>query len=96
MTTDLAGPTTSPPPALALALVHGLFPPPWFVPIEAPACAAVLEVPPEATNDGIARRFVCDQQAGHADRPEPHTGEYPDRHRQVTDNAEGTTLTWAI
>lgn len=84
-----------PPPALTMGIVRGVLPPPWFVPVEAPACGAVLEVPAEATNDGLARRFVCDMPAGHEDR-DPEPGEDRDRHRQVTDNTTGETLTWPV
>jgi hypothetical protein len=72
----------------AFALEYGLrvglqLPPPWFVPIEAPACAVDLRVPAAATNDGLARRFVCDKIRGH-----------DGRHRQVTDNDAGETFEW--
>ena len=56
----------------------------WFIQdLETPACGTVLYVPADQTNDGVERMFVCDLPASH-----------PDRHRQVTDMAEGTTLTW--
>ena len=68
------------------------FPPPWFVPIEAPACGTVLRVPAEVTNDGLERTFVCDRPAGHSEDRPPVADR---RHRQVTDNTIGTTVEWA-
>jgi hypothetical protein len=73
-----------PAPALVLCFLLGQLPPPWYVPVEAPACGAVLDVAAEATTDGVARRFVCDLPSDHDD----------DKHRQVTDNTEGEALTW--
>lgn len=86
-----------PPAALVMGVTLHVLPPPWFVPAEAPACGAVLDVPAAATNDGMARRFVCDQTAGHLTRPEATTmfGEWRERHRQVTDNEAGEAFTWA-
>lgn len=84
---------TIPPPALAFVFDDGAggmvldrLPPPWYVPVEAPACGHVLHVAAEDTTDGVERRFVCDLPAGHEDR----------QHRQVTDNEEGHTLTWTL
>lgn len=75
-------------PALELCFYVGMrLPPPWFVPVEAPACRAVLEVPAvgaETTDGSTALRFVCDRYAGH-----------PNAHRQVTDNDCGHALEWA-
>lgn len=77
--------TDLPTPALDYGLLHGfILPPPWFVPIEAPACGAVLSVPAEATNDGIARRFVCDKIRGHEDA----------NHRHVADPEMGYSFEW--
>lgn len=60
-------------------------PPPWYVPIDEPACGVELHVPAEKTNDGIERHFVCDKaEHDHEDG----------KHRQVTDNDEGTALEW--
>lgn len=86
------------PAALVMGIANWLtLPPPWFVPAEAPACGAVLDVPAEATNDGLARRFVCDRIAGHEDRDDQPPGDGPgDRHRQVTDNDEGRCFTWPV
>jgi len=72
-------------PAMELGLMLLRLPPPWFVPIEAPACGAVLDVPAERTKDNLARRFVCDKQTGH-----------DDKHRQVTDNELGHTIEWGV
>lgn len=59
----------------------------WFLPDPStPACGLVRYVRPDETNDGVERMFVCDLPAGHAE----------ERHRQVTDAAEGKTLTWAV
>jgi hypothetical protein len=72
------------PPALELALLVNMgLPPPWFVPIETPACHQALEVTATQTNDGVARRFCCDRPAGHGGR-----------HRQVADNIAGRCLEW--
>lgn len=80
-----------PNPGLVMCFfVDGRLPPPWFVPIEAPACGAVLHVPVEATNDGAARTFVCDRPAGHHEEPPEKDG-----HRQVTDNSGGTVVRWS-
>jgi hypothetical protein len=83
--------TDLPPMALESCFHVGFrLPPPWFLPVEAPACGAVLDIPAEKTNDGVARRFVCDRPRGHTDHhPEPGT-----RHRQVTDNEAGSSFTW--
>jgi hypothetical protein len=62
----------------------GKLPPPWFLPVEAPACGAELHFAAEETKDGVARDFVCDRPVGHDD----------DRHRQVTDFDTGKELTW--
>lgn len=57
----------------------------WFLPDpKTPACGLVRYVRPDETNDGVERMFVCDLPAGHAEQ----------RHRQVTDAAEGETITW--
>lgn len=74
----------TPRPGLVLGILHGWFPPPWFVPVEAPACGAELDVPAEQTNDATARYFVCD-------KPARHDG----KHRQVTDNDAGESFEWA-
>lgn len=84
------------PAGLVICLAAEKFPPPWFLPVEAPACRAVLEVPAKATNDATARRFVCDQPVDHAGRHLPVMGGYDDRHRQVTDNDAGECFTWAV
>lgn len=73
-----------PPPALELAILLGRVPPPWFVPIEAPACGEEVDVPASATNDGVERRLACDRILGHAEGT----------HRQVTDNEEGVAMEW--
>lgn len=70
--------------ALDLAIREGCLPPPWFAPTSAPACVAELHVPAEATTDGVARTFICDNAKGHG-------GE---RHRQVTDNDKAEAITW--
>lgn len=58
----------------------------WFVADpDTPACGLVRYVRPEETNDGMERVFVCDLPEGHAE----------ERHRQVTDVAEGETITWS-
>lgn len=94
--------TDLPAPALVFALVThdgqiGAFPPPWWVPAEAPACGAVLDVPAERTNDNTARRFVCDRIAGHQDAATAPPGEpEPDKHRQVTDNDAGESFAWPV
>jgi hypothetical protein len=90
---------TVPAPALVLCFADGLrLPPPWFVPVEAPACGQVLDVPAEQTNDDTGRRFVCDRLAGHPEHRKgtPYFVEAAlgDRHRQVTDNDQGTIITW--
>jgi hypothetical protein len=78
---------TGPSCALGLAIVvRGVLPPPWFVPVEAPACGDEVHIPAEETTDGHARVFVCDLPAGHRDI----------RHRQVTDNENGRTITWPV
>lgn len=65
------------------------FPPPWYVPVEAPACNAVLDVAAGVTNDGIARKFYCDRQAGHPDNELP-----TEKHRAIYDPEEGRALWW--
>lgn len=81
---------SSTPPALVLCWFHpdGMtFPPPWWVPIEAPSCGNVLVIPAERTNDNTERTFVCDKGwQDHADG----------RHRHVTDNFEGQSFEWPI
>ncbi|SDU76834.1 hypothetical protein SAMN04488563_5331 [Jiangella alkaliphila] len=47
---------SEPPRALVMVPVPDLFPAPWFVPTDQPACAAVIEIPAEQTRDGVARR----------------------------------------
>jgi hypothetical protein len=76
-------------PALVMCFEVYRLPPPWFVAVEAPACGAVLDVKAEQTNDGVARRFVCDRPEGHPEKTSK-TG----KHRQVTDNDTGETLEW--
>jgi hypothetical protein len=75
--------------ALVLCFERLLLPPPWFVPVEAPACGAVLDVRAEQTNDGVARRFVCDRPEGHGE-----VTAKKGKHRQVTDNESGATMEW--
>lgn len=64
----------------------------WWPPIEAPACGAVLDVPPEKTADGQRRRFMCDRPDGHTD------GDDPGPHRTVTwnlsPNGGGHSVPW--
>ncbi|MEV6281063.1 hypothetical protein [Nocardia sp. NPDC051832] len=62
---------------------HGL-----FVPIDAPACAAELDVPAAATDDNQARHFICDRAAGHHEADGTI-------HRQVTDRDVGSAVEWA-
>ena len=58
----------------------------WFLQDPSiPACGVVRYVRPEETNDGMERIFVCDLPDGH----------HEDRHRQVTDVAGGTIITWS-
>ena len=73
-------------PAVALdyGIRVGLLPPPWFVPLEAPACGDEIHVPTEAIAEGAPPRIVCDRIAGH-DGP----------HRMVTDNEAGYTFEWS-
>jgi hypothetical protein len=73
------------PTALMLATDLGQVPPPWFVPIEAPACALVLLVFGPA-NGAVTEARRCDLVAGHAG------GE----HRQVLDVATGECRCWTV
>jgi hypothetical protein len=77
--------------ALVLCFEVYRLPPPWFVPVEAPACGVVAYVQAEWTNDGVARRFVCDRPEGH-----PEKTSKSDKHRQVTDMETGETMEWSI
>jgi len=92
----------APAPALVSAVITpdgqlGALPPPWYVPAEAPACSAVLDVAGEKTNDGVARRFACDRVAGHETAATALPGDpVPGLHRQVTDSDEGTAFTWPV
>jgi hypothetical protein len=85
------GPGVAEGTALVLCFEVYKLPPPWFVPVEAPACGVVVHVPVEQTNDGVARRFVCDRPEGHGEV----TGK-KGKHRQVTDNEAGETMEWAV
>ena len=72
-------------PALIECVRIGLFPPPWFVPIEAPACGMTIDglATPLASPGDPRPRFTCDRQAGH-----------DGNHRQVTDNDNGRAVEW--
>jgi len=59
-------------------------PPPWFVPVEAPACNDHLTVPAAGTADGVEQHFYCDRLKDHDD----------DKHRYVYDVNDGTALQW--
>jgi len=76
---------------MTISALDVTFPPPWFVPVEAPPCNECLEVPADETNDGVARTFYCDRVLGHTER-----SGYPGKHRQVTDADSGFAVAWPV
>lgn len=71
-----------PQPALRMCFFVGFrLPPPWFVPVEAPACCATVLIPAEAGAPFPA--LVCDDLAGHEGN-----------HRMVTNNEQGHVIEW--
>lgn len=79
------------PPLFAVVMIDiqaeldaGNIPWPPYRQVEAPPCGALLDIGGEQTNDGVRRRFWCDELAGsvHA------------RHRAVYDLDEGALFTW--
>lgn len=78
------------PPALVLCFLDPAgvkLPPPWFVPVDEPACTSELCVPADRTIDNLARHFVCDK---------PVFGHDDGKHRQVTDNELGHSFQWPL
>lgn len=68
------------------------FPPPWWVPVEAPACGALCI---DTDEDGNERLLVCSRPADHVHLAPFNLEQLgPDEHRCVIDNEIGHGCKW--